>query len=387
MAFTGLASNERFTASQVREDISRIIATLSPKETPFLDWLGDGDVFATSTKHEFFEDHMLPNYIIASSAINSATAATGITVNGLGLALTVGTLLENETDTTNSTREVMQVTSVVGANSILVSRQYGGSAVGSLAAGGQLYVRAMAGVEGQDHDGSSVRRLGSRRANTVGMFYVPVAASGTDLAINLAGNDSYDNVIRKGLIDVLHQLEKEVVRGVLNSSNSLASTTTTRTMQGIRAQLTTINSTTVATTMASGAGCHWVIGNLFEQIYAQGGSPDTETWGIVAGSTFFRNISDLNDTKVQDSNAKEEFKRVIRRYVGPLGAADVILSRVLPSSELLIVPRERLKVVPLQGRSFTYEDLGKTGDNVKGQIVGEYTLELFHEKAMARVRV
>lgn len=380
--FTGLASNERFTATQVREDISRIIATLAPKETPFLDWLGDADVFALSTKHEFFEDHMLPNYIIASTAIASATAATGITVNGLGLALTVGTLLENETDTTNATREVLQVTSVVGANSVLVSRAYGGSANGSLAAGGQLYVRAMAGVEGQDHDGSSVRRLGVRRANTVGLFNVPVAASGTDLAINLAGGDSYDNVIRKGLIDVLHQLEKEVVRGILNT-NSLGTTTATRTMQGIRTQLATINSTVTASSFA--ANPHKYLGDAFQNIYNQGGSPDTESWAIVAGSTYHRNISDLNDTKVQDSNAKEEFKRVIRRYMGPFGSADVILSRVLPATEALLVPRERLKVVPLQGRSFVYEDLAKTGDNQKGQIVGEYTLELFHERAMARI--
>jgi hypothetical protein len=379
MAFSGLASNERFTASAVREDISRIIATLSPKEAPVLDWLGDADVFATSTKHEFFEDHMLPNYIIASSAINSATAATGITVNGLGNALTVGTILENE-----ASPELMQVTSVVGANSVLVSRNYGGGGIGSLVAGGQLYVRAMAGVEGQDHDGSSVRRLGTRKANTVGMFYVPVAASGTDLALNLAGNDSYDNVIRKGLIDVLHQLEKEVIRGVWNT-NSLGTTSATRTLQGIRTQLTTINSAITASSFA--ANPHKYIGDVWEQVYMQGGSPDTEEWGIIAGSTFYRDISNLNDTKVQDSNAKEEFKRVIRRYTGPLGAADVMLSRVLPATELLLVPRNRLKVVPLQGRSFTYEDLGKTGDNVKGQIVGEYTLELFHQNAMARLRV
>lgn len=383
MPFSGLSSNERFTANQVREDISRIIATLAPKEVPLLDWLGDADVFATSTKHEFFEDHMLPNYIVASTAITSDTAATGIRVNGLGQALTVGTLIENETDTTNATRELMQVTSVVGPNSILVNRGYGNTAIGSLAAGGQLYVRAMTGLEGQDHDGSAVRRLGTRRANTVGYFYMPVGASQTDMSINLAGGDSYDNMVRKGLIDVLHQLEKEVLRGVLNSTNSLGTTAQTRTMQGIRTQLTTINSTVTASSFA--ANPHKYLGDAFQNVFSQGGSPDTETWAIVAGATYFRNISDLNDTKVQDSNKEELFKRVIRRYVGPLGAADVILARTLPATEAIIIPRERVKVVPLQGRSFLYEDLAKTGDNQKGQITGEYTAEVFHPNAMARI--
>lgn len=383
MAFSGLSTNELFTASEMQEDISRIIQTLSPKETPVLDWLGDADVFAQSTKHEFFEDFMLPNIIVASTAVNSATAATGIQINALGLALTVGTILENE----SASPELLQVSSVVGANSVLVTRNYGGGGVGSLAAGGELYVRAMAGLEGQDHDGSAVRRLGTRRANTVGMFYIPVAVSGTDARIqgSTLGRDTYNDQIRKGLVDGLHQLEKEVLRGILNSTNSLGSTSQTRTMQGIRTQLTTINSTLAAASFA--ANPHLYIGNIWQQVFNQGGSPDKETWAIVAGTTFFRNISDLNDTKVYDSNKEELFKRVIRRYTGALGSAEVILSRALPATELLLIPRERLKVVPLQASSFFYDELGKSGDNTKGQIVGEYSLELFHQNAMARLRV
>ena len=379
MAFTGLSTNDLFTASLVQEDVSRLIATLSPKETPFLNWLGDSSVFAVSTKHEWVQDYMLPNFITASTAINSATAATGIQINGLGEALTVGTILENETQT-----EVMQVSSIVGANSIVVTRAYGGGAVGSLAAGGQLYVREMAGIEGADHDGRHTRRLGDRRANTVGLFEMPVAASGTELAINLYGNDSYDQAVAKGVVDMMHQLEKRVVRGVLNSTNSLGSASQTRTMQGLRSWLTTVNSTVTASSFS--ANPHLYIGNVWQNIYEQGGSPDTENWAIVAGPTYFRDISNLNDTKVEDSNQSELFKRVIRTYTGPLGTATVILSRVLSGTELLLVPRERVKVVPLQGRSFSYDEMGKTGDNKKGLLTGEYTIEVHHPNAMARIK-
>lgn len=379
MAFTGLSSNDLFTASLVQEDVSRIIATLAPKETAFLDFLGDGDVFATSTRHEWVQDYMLPNYIVASTAINSATAATGFQINGLGLALTVGTILENETQT-----EIMQVSSIPGPNSVLVTRAYGGGAVGSLAAGGQLYVRAMAGIEGDDHNGAHTRRLGDRKANTVGLFQMPVAASNTDLALNVYGNDSYDQSVAKGVRDMLHQLEKEVVRGVLNSTNSLGSASQTRTMQGLRSWITTINSTVTGSSFS--ANPHLYIGNVWNSIYDQGGSPDTETWAIVAGSGYFRDISNLNDTKVEDSNQSEQFKRVIRTYEGPLGRASVILSRVLSANELLLVPRERIKVVPLQGRSFSYDEMGKTGDSKKGLLTGEYTIEVHHANAMARLR-
>jgi hypothetical protein len=277
----------------------------------------------------------------------------------------------------------MQVTSIAGPNSVLVSRNYDGQGVGSLAAGGTLYVRGMAGIEGQDHNGTSVRRLGTRVANTVGLFRAEIAVSNTDLALNIYGNDSYGSAQAKVLVDMMHGLEKEVLRGRLNAANSLATTSTTRTMLGLRPQITTINS--VLGTGSFSANPHLYLGNLWEQIYDQGGSK-TETWAVVAGAGYYRAISNLNDTKVQDTNEREVFKRVIRTYTGPFGSAEIILARTLPSNEALIVPRERIKVVPLQGRSFGVADMAIDGDNRKALLTGEYTVEVHHPNAMARVR-
>ena len=384
MPFTGLSSNERFTATQVQEDVAAAVAALSPKETALLDFLGDADVFATSTKHEYWQDFMPVNKIIASTAVTSATAASGIQINGHGLSLQVGQLLENE----GGTPEVLQVTSIPGPNSVLVSRNYGGGGIGSLAAGGELYVRAYAGVEGGDHTGSSARRLGSRLANTVGLFRAEVAMSGTDMALDLFGNDGFESTIAKTLRQQLWGLENEVLRGVLNSTNSLGTFSTvtgtgeTRTMKGLRNFITTINSTVVASSF--NAIPHTHIGNIWQNVYDQGGSPN-EDWVIVAGASHYRSISDLNDTKVQDSNTTELFKRRVRIYTGPFGSAEVILGRSLKAAELLLIPRQRVKVVPLQGRSFSVVPMAKVGDNEKALVVGEYSLEVHHQNAMGRI--
>lgn len=383
MPFSGLSSNKAFTANLEGEDISKLIATLAPYEAPFLDWLGDSDQFAAlSPKHEFVEDFLRPRYIINSTAINSATAATGFQVNGLGEALTVGTILENE----GAAPELMQVTSIAGPNSVLVSRNYDNTVIGSLAAGANIFVRWPAAEEGHEHGGLHTARLGNRRANTVGYFSVEIAATGTQIAVggNQLGNDKYENARAKVFREVPGLLESEVLRGVLNGTNSLGTSTASRTMQGIRAQLTAINSTVAASSFA--ANPHLYLGNVWEQCYQAGAGTD-ETWAIVAGRTFFRNISDMNDTKVQDSNEREKFKRVIREYQGPFGLSTVFLSRALPATELLIVPRERAKVLPLQGRSFTYLEMGRSGDNKKGMVVGEYTVEAHHPSAMGRLRV
>jgi hypothetical protein len=355
-----------------------LVRTLAPKEVPLLNWIGDSNRFATNTKHEFIEDFMLPNYIVASTAIGSATAVTAFQVNGLGNALNVGQLLQNE----SAAPELMQVVSIVGPNSIAVSRAFDGGTIGSLAAGGQLYVRGAAGVEGADHSGADTRRLGNPRANTVGVFRMELAQSKTQQALAQVGNDSWDARISKGLIDAMHQLEKEVIRGVLNGTNSLGTSSTTRTMQGIRAQILTINSTITSNSFV--ANPHLYIGNLWESAFGNGATVETETWGIIAGSTWFKALSDLNDSKVEDTNQSEVFQRRVRRYVGPFGQADMFLSRVMPAQSLLLVPRERLQVVPLQGRSFDYTDMAVSGDNQKGLITGEYTLELYHESGMAQ---
>lgn len=387
MAFSGLAYNEVQTASLHQRDISNIVRALATQETPILDWLGDAPSpsQAKNAKHEFIEDFMLPNTIIASTAINSAAVANAISFQvgpaGIGNALNIGQLLRNRNGT--STDEVFQIQSITsGGNSITVTRCYdGGATASSLAPGGTLYVGGAAGVEGADHSGADTRRLGNPRANTVGLFRMELSQSDSQFSMDQVGNDQWEARKAKALINILRQLENEVVYGVLNGTNSLGTSSTTRTMQGIQTQLTSVNSTITSASFV--ANPHLYIGNVWEQVYGNGGSA-SETWGIIAGQTWFKALSDLNDTKVQDSNKSEEFQRRIRTYTGPFGQAQLFLSRVLPATEMMLVPRERLVVPNLTARSFKYEDMAKTGDNRKGMVVGEYTLELYHQAGMGR---
>jgi hypothetical protein len=380
MAFSGLSSNKLFTATTLGEDISRVIATLAPIESPVLNWLGDAPVFAISTKHEFIEDFVRPTTIIASAAINSATAATGILINGLGDALTVGTLLENE----SAAPEVMQITSIVaGGNSILVSRNYDGGGYGSCVAATKLRVRWPAGLEGADHDGSNAQRMGNRRANTVGLLHIPIAASGTALAVNALAGDSFEMNRAKVFQEVPYRLEEAVLTGALNSAASLGSATAYRTMNGVRPQVTTINSQVVVASFAANPAKY--ILSTWEQVFDAGASQNEE-WGLVCGRTSYADICNSNDTKVYDSNTTELYKRVVRRFVGGFGGAEVLLSRALAPTDTLIMPRDRVKVVPLNGRSFAYVEMGQQGDNRKGLVVGEYTVEVHHPSAMGRIR-
>lgn len=378
MAFSGLSSNKLFTASTLGEDISSIIATLAPIEAPVLDWLGDAATFATSTKHEFIEDFVRPLTIVNSTVVNSDTALTAIRIKQDGDALTVGTLLETE----EAAAEVMQVASIVGPYSIVVSRNYDGVGVGSSAAGKTWRVRWPAGVEGADHDGSNAQKMGNRRSNTVALLHIPIAVSGTALAVNALGGDSYESARAKAFREVPYRLEEAVLTGTWNAT-SLGSATLTRTMQGIKPQITAVNSQVVVASFAANPGKYVLA--VWEQVFNAGASA-SEQWALVCGRTAYADLCNSNDTKVQDASAVTTYQRLIRRFVGGFGDAVVVPSRALAATDTLLISRDRVKVVPLQGRSFAYFEMGVSGDNRKGLVVGEYTVEVHHAGALGRIR-
>lgn len=381
MPFSGLSTYDEFTASGgslIEEDVSATIALLSIRETPLLDWLGDSGISAHNVVHEFIEEELRPNYLTTSTAVNSATAATGIQLNGLGDTLTAGTLLENE----SGTPEILQVSSAVGPNSVLVTRAFGGGAVGSLVAGAQLFVRAPLALEGQDAVGD-VTRLGRRKQTYIKFFQLPITVSLTKAAVNEIGiTDVYEHQKMLRLAEMLRDLEKEVIRGIV-SGNSIGSETLYRSFAGLRAQIGSINSLLGVGSFT--ANPHLYIGDAWSNAFGNGLRAN-DTVALVCGKTTYRDISALNDTKVQDSNQSELFKRRIRKYSGPYGEADVILSPWMPNNGVISVVRERVKIVPLQGRTFRHIPLAMTGSAMKGMVEGEYGLEIHHPQAAFQIR-
>lgn len=380
MPFSGLSTFDQFTAtggSLIAEDVSETIKLLSIREVPLLDWLGDADTMATNVVHEFVEEELRPNYLTTGSAIASATADTGITLVSGGDQLTVGTILENETQA-----EVMQVKSVVGPLSVLVTRNFGAAGVGSLASGGRLFVREPLALEGQDAVGD-VTRPRRRKQTYVKLFQLPITISDTQLAVRgLGGGDEYERQKARRIAESVRDLEKAVIRGIV-SGNSIGSETVYRSFNGLRASVGSINSLLGVGSLQ--ANPHLYIGNAWSSAF-DNGLRDTETVALVCGRDAYSAISNLNDTKVLDSNKSELFQRRIRKYVGPFGEADVILSPWMPNLSILGVVRERVKVVPLNGRAFQHVELAKTGSARKGMVEGEYTVEVHHPQAMFQIR-
>lgn len=375
MAFTGRAiygTDGTNTVWQgIAEDVSDMISLISPVETPLLDRLGDPAYPARSVKHEWLEDSYRPNTITSSTA--ASTVGTALAVHdGAGLNvggfMMVGALLKD-----TSTGEYLQVASTTAAT-ITVSRAFGGSTAGNLAAGNTLTVIFDAALEGADVS-VDVSKPRIRHENYAAIFKTDVIVSGTEQAVTHIGVDNefeYQKSLR--VREALRDLEKAVILSK-SSGNTIGSSTAYRSFKGLWDFLAT-NSTSVATLTAS------VLEDSFQAAWGYG-ADDLDL--VVADATWKRLIDSWNSTRVQVTNDDPTYRNRVSFFEGTFGAVPVVLSRWMPTKSCMLLSTQRVGVLPLEGRSFRFEEVAKTGDSRKGMVVGEYTIEVRNEEGMAKL--
>ena len=71
----------------------------------------------------------------------------------------------------------------------------------------------------------------------------------------------------------------------------------------------------------------------------------------------------------------EQAGRNVRVYMSQYGETTLNMSPDIPANVIYVVDTANVKIRPLVNRQFQFEELAKTGDSVKGQLIGEYTLE------------
>lgn len=201
--------------------------------------------------------------------------------------------------------------------------------------------------------------------------------SGTAEAVTLLGGiqDEFTYQQQQRIREALRDLEKAVVLGIL-SGNTIGTATARRTLKGLRSTLAT-NAQSVGATLTES----W-LGNSIKSAWDQGG---TDVDIILAGVNYKRLIDQYNASRKLVNNEDAKYSNLVTEYESTFGVMKVVLSRWMPSSECLILSSQRIKVLPLQGRSFQFKEVASQGDSRKGMILGEYTLEVRNEEGMARI--
>ena len=273
MAFTGKATYSAF-AAEVQVDLAPLVELLAPVETPVLDYVGDAEFPARSVEHKWLQEEYAPGGIltalIASTAINSATAATAVQVNGWAGAVQVGDVFQLGTRDETNGAEHLQVSSIVGgggsasANSIVFTRGAFGTSQRSSTAGQSLIPIASSSFEGGDQnpDISTVR---VSRSAYVQIIRKPVEVSLTQEAVDLYGGigSEYNHQMTTRMRQALRDLENAVLRGT--STETIGSGSVYRTMKGLYNWITvthTVSQNLFSTdTIDNAVEASWLLGH------------------------------------------------------------------------------------------------------------------------------
>jgi hypothetical protein len=383
MSFSGKATySAGATLPEIAEDVSDLIAIVSPHETPLLDHLGDPARQATSTIHEWLEDSLLPNTDAVDDALISDPAnETQFTVEH-GDRFRVGDQIKLD-----GKDEVMLVTSAV-ANTLTVQRQYGGSPSSDLEDDDIIHILGNAALEGDDAPGSRFTNR-VRKQNYTQIFTASVEVSGSQLAAQTIGlEDEMDYQKQERLRELLRDLENCVLNGYAASSNPQGDSSTRRTMRGIIASMTTNLFQPGEGAIPDGDGDNHdllneaVLNAALRAIWEQSsGTIDT----IVCGGFQKRQINGFISSSQRFIDHDNAFSSLVDVYESDFGVCRVVMSRWVPQDAILLLDSSRIDVLPLAGRTFHFTPLASSGDAELGQLIGEYTLELRNENAHALI--
>ncbi|HEY4329904.1 MAG TPA: DUF5309 family protein [Phycisphaerae bacterium] len=380
MSFSGKATYAGgSTLPEIAEDVSDLVTILSPAETPLLDVLGDSLYAATSTRHEWLEDELLPNTdtINQSGISDGSLNVTTITMSH-GDRFRVGDLIQAA-----ASKEVILVTAV-SANNLTITRGYGSTTKSQLTHQLLLTILGNAALEGADA-GSPRFSIRARKSNYTQIFSSALQVSGSEAAVRQINvDDEMDYQKTNRLRELLRDLENTVINGVAPDATLEGSSSVRRTLKGIIAGL-------VTNAMTPGSGyipsddaltedhVNAALRTIWE---ASGNKPDV----ILCGGAQKRRINAFIQATQRFAPGDERFKNLVSVYESDYGTCRVLLSRFVPADAMLFLDSTKIAVVPLAGRSFQYQSLAVTGDYVSGEMIGEYTLELRCEKGQGVLR-
>lgn len=252
---------------------------------------------------------------------------------------------------------------------------------------------ANAQVEGADvtaFQGSEVTGAN----NVVQIFRKAINVSGTAQAVDQAG---ITNQYNYQMANRLKEFKKDVEYALFgNVAVDAGNATTARKMRGLSAWIMTnffggaggakATNAAPATAGTARALTNTLIGDAMQAAYTQGGDPTV----LMAAPAVRRKVTGvLKTVNVQNEDADtKHVTNSVTVYESDFGTLKVVANRVqafvpYAMNALFLLDMEYWKKSYL--RSISEEKLAKTGDSMKGMIIGELTMEARAEESSAMI--
>ena len=354
--------------------ITDYIALLDPSDAPFIEAIGGLDGAASKfrftnqgTLVEWIEDTLAPltGVFALTVTANSATNVTSLKVAD-GNMVQPGHILLTGT-------ELLWV-SANSSGTLTVTRSLGDSTMVTLATDASFSIVGMARLEGADSDPIGYTDL-STNSNYTQIFHKEIKQTGTAPYQDRWGmTDQMQYESAKSIPEMMRLIERTLQYG----KRSAGSTTTPRMMGGYQEFITTNKAS--GANMSVSSLIPGIIEDAVELIYNAGGAGD---FLAIVNPATYQKIKNAYDSSSYVRYAPEQnrFGTLVDRIVTPFGDVSFVIDRWQLSNLIPILKLDNVGMLTL--RPWQVEDLAKTGDAEKKQLVGEYTFCLKLEKSHA----
>lgn len=353
--------------------ITDYISLLDPSDAPFVESIGGLDGAASKfrftnqgTLVEWIEDTLAP----LTGALSIGTAATVSTATALTVAdanmVQPGHILLQGS-------ELMWV-SANDSGAITVTRGLGSTTATTLATNNTFAIVGMARLEGDDSDPIGYTDL-TTNSNYTQIFHKEVKQTGTAPYQDRWGmGDQMQYESAKSIPEMMRLIERTLQYG----KRSAGSTITPRMMGGYQEFIQTNKASGANISVASLAPA--VIEDAVELIYNAGGSGD---FLAIVNPATYQKIKNAYDSSsfVRYPPEQTQFGTLVDRIITPFGNVSFVIDRWQLSNLIPIMKLDNVGMLTL--RPWQVEDLAKTGDAEKKQLIGEFSFCMKLEKSHA----
>lgn len=308
---------------------------------------------AKNKTHEWTEGILAGKKIegVASGLVITADEAAGL---GIGMKLQPV-----------ASADVFQIASISG-NDVTVTKALSGMANPPTAK--TTYKVYGAAVTSGSRTGEEVAWQGKIRTNYTQIFRKDASLTGTAVATS-----TYDNAnnMNTQVMAALELLQADLNFAVWHGRKNLGGANVASTMGGLYEFCTDIVENAQAEDLSVD-----LINAVIAKIVKAGGRPNT----IVIARDLAPALSNLYKDQViigEDSNVRGMYVNKIKDAFGNI--LDVVYDDEVPYGHLWVMDINKIKLTPMEGRSFTDKDSTLPGfDGFSRTIIGEYTVEIYN---------
>lgn len=343
--------------------ISDVITMISPYDTPFLDIIGGLDGGSSKFKFigkgkmvEWLEDTLTPLSGTFSLAANETVG------NVVTLTVADGNMLQPGHILLTANSEMLWVSAVTPSTGVIIVTRAFGTSSASILTTAAFSVVGMARLEGDDSDSIGFTDI-STNYNYTQIFHKEIKVTETERVIDNYGfSDAYQYQAAKSMPEMMRLIELSI----LNGYRTAGSATTPRAMGGYRTFIT-------SNTLSGASMTQATFENAIKLIYADGGSGK---YTAICSPTNMQKIKNFYDSSsfLRVDRTETTVGMRIDGIITPFGEVDLVMDRWISDSYIPILDLNNIGMVTL--RPFAVEELAKTGDAMKTELVGEFTLAI-----------